>query len=607
MQIADRFLASDQVVRLGEGPFGPRFTTPEILAIEQRLIGSADALRGAGRASAPEQIVTQVIERRPSIGADQAEMVRRLLTDGDGIALVVGRPGTGKTYALNGAAEGWASAGLQIRGAAPTRAAAAELEAAAGIPTVSVSALLGELDERAAAHGPDGITALPRGGVLLVDEAAMVGSRPLARLHEHVEAAEGKLVLIGDHRQLPELEAGGLFRALAERSDPIELTEVRRHRHALDRDNVELVRQGRGAEAFETYRDAERVVMAPDADARREAMVADWWRSFADGQEAIMIAKRNVDVAELNTQARELLRASGALGQREVEVAGQPFAEGDVVLTRVNSTPHGVANRMRWRVAAIDAEGRIELERLADGRRAVLDRDYLDRVNPQSGAPALQHGYAGTIYVAQGQSVERAFLAAEAAMSLEEFNTALSRSVEQTDIYAVAAPEPAREEFSPREVEPPDPIDELVGSMERPAAQLAAMDEARAAPLRQLPTSELVPRAQEPLVEAELAERRRLVLAAARVSPPAYVREALGPRPEEPGKRARWERGLEEIERYRQAHGVTSSREALGAEPRSGFERAAYERARNHLAEAQRELGHSELSHELAHSIELAP
>ena len=149
MQIADRFLASDQVVRLAEGPFGPRFTTPEILAIEQRLTGSADALRGAGRARAPEQIVTQVIERRPSIGADQAEMVRRMLTDGDGIALVVGRPGTGKTYALNGAAEGWASAGLQIRGAAPTRAAAAELEAAAGIPTVSVSALLGEASTNA--------------------------------------------------------------------------------------------------------------------------------------------------------------------------------------------------------------------------------------------------------------------------------------------------------------------------------------------------------------------------------------------------------------------------------------------------------------------------
>jgi conjugative relaxase-like TrwC/TraI family protein len=603
VQVADEFLASEQVVRIAEGPFGPRFTTPEILVIEQRVIASAEALRGAGRCCAPEQLVAAVIERRPTIGADQAEMVRRLLTDGDGIALVVGRPGTGKTYALNGAADGWAAASHAVRGAAPTRAAAAELEAAAGIPTVSVAALLAELDERAA--NPDGITALPRGGVLLVDEAAMVGSRSLARLHDHVEAAEGKLVLIGDHCQLPELEAGGLFRALAERTDPIELTEVRRHRHALDRVNVELIRQGQGAEAFATYREGERVVIATDAEARREAMVADWWQSFAAGEKAIMIAKRNADVAELNFQARELLRASGALGQRELEVAGERFAVGDVVLTRVNSTPHRVANRMRWRIVEIDAEDRIALERLSDRRRALLDREYLERTNPQSGAPALQHGYAGTIYVAQGQSVERAFVAAEAAMSLEEFNTALSRSVEQTNIYAVAAPEPAREEIAPREPDRPDPLDELVGSMERPAAQLAALDEARAAPLRQLPTSELVARDEEPLVDAELAERRRLAIAAARVSPSAYVREAIGPRPEQPRERARWERGLAEIERYRQAHGITDAREALGAEPGSGFEQAAYERARNRLAEVQRELGRSELTHELAHSIEL--
>ncbi|MFN8163800.1 MAG: hypothetical protein U0R26_08195 [Solirubrobacterales bacterium] len=81
------------------------------------------------------------------------------------------------------------------------------------------------------------------------------------------------------------------------------------------------------------------------------------------------------------------MRASGALGSREVEVAGEAFAVGDVVLTRVNSTPHGVANRMRWRIAEIDAEHRIALERLSDGHRAILDRDYLERTNPQAAPP----------------------------------------------------------------------------------------------------------------------------------------------------------------------------------------------------------------------------
>ena len=52
----------------------------------------------------------------------------------------------------------------------------------------------------------------------------MVGSAELAALIEAADAAQAKLVLVGDHQQLGEIEAGGLFRALAERSDPISWT-----------------------------------------------------------------------------------------------------------------------------------------------------------------------------------------------------------------------------------------------------------------------------------------------------------------------------------------------------------------------------------------------
>ena len=52
----------------------------------------------------------------------------------------------------------------------------------------------------------------------------MVDSADLARLIDHAGAAEAKLVLIGDPAQLGEIEAGGLFSALAERTEPIPST-----------------------------------------------------------------------------------------------------------------------------------------------------------------------------------------------------------------------------------------------------------------------------------------------------------------------------------------------------------------------------------------------
>ena len=99
-----------------------------------------------------------------------------------------------------------------------------------------------------------------------------------------------------------------------------------------------------------------------------------------------------------------------------------------------------------------------------------------------------------------------------------------------------------------------------------------------------------------------LAERRRLVICADRVSPPAYITQALGEKPAGPAKLERWERGVDVIERHRQEHGIKDREHALGAEPRSGFERAAWERTANRLSSLQRELG---ISQEIGHSRDL--
>ncbi len=77
----------------------------------------------------------------------------------------------------------------------------------------------------------------------------MVDSATLARLIDHAQAAEAKLVLIGDPAQLGEIEAGGLFAALAHRTEPVVLDEVIRHRHDLDREGAKRIREGDGAEA----------------------------------------------------------------------------------------------------------------------------------------------------------------------------------------------------------------------------------------------------------------------------------------------------------------------------------------------------------------------
>jgi conjugative relaxase-like TrwC/TraI family protein len=501
-RLADEFLASDQVLKVSETPRAERFTTQRIWELERKALATAERMRGDAHGQAGELIAARVIQARPTLKADQREMVRRLLTEPEGIAVVVGEAGTGKTFAIVAAAEGWAQGGYELRAVAPTWRAANVLRAE-GLEATSVARLLAQM------QGGDGGEAdaslLSPRTVLLVDEAGMVGSADLAALIQAADAAQAKLVLVGDHQQLGEIEAGGLYRALAERTDPIVLDEVIRHNHDVDREAARMIREGEGGAALELYRSSERVTVAPDAEARREAMVADWHRAYSEGQDALMVAKRNVEVQRLNATARELLHGEGQLGQQEIEVGEARFAAGDQVITRVNDHANAIYNRERWQVEAVNAEqGRIVLSGIDQPRTVEIGPDYLSRTTPHGEAPALQHAYAVTTYCAQGTTVDRAYVMADPSMDKQEFYVATSRSREETYLYATPEIQAERAEYAPK---PPEreAIGHVAEAAERDRAQTAAHDEALRSELRKLPSEELIAR-RESLVGAAKRE-----------------------------------------------------------------------------------------------------
>src|SRR4051812_10108136 len=211
---ADAFLASESVVTVAETAKGTRYTTKRIWELERQALEAVERMAAAPRGEAGELVAARVIAARPTLNPGQREMIRRLLAGREGIAVVIGEAGTGKSFATVAAAEGWAQAGFELRVAAPTWRAANVLSAE-GLEAMTVAGLLRGLD-----HGELGLS--PR-SVLLVDEAGMVGSEHLARVIGHADEAGAKLVLVGDPEQLGSIEAGGLFSAIAQRTEPVRL------------------------------------------------------------------------------------------------------------------------------------------------------------------------------------------------------------------------------------------------------------------------------------------------------------------------------------------------------------------------------------------------
>src|SRR5207248_958639 len=99
------------------------------------------------------------------------------------------------------------------------------------------------------------------------------------------EAAQAKVVVVGDPKQLPEIDAGGLFASLASRLGYAELTRNRRQRDVQERAAAHELRHGQVERAMARLERNGNVHTADNADLLRDALVGDWYAARARGDD----------------------------------------------------------------------------------------------------------------------------------------------------------------------------------------------------------------------------------------------------------------------------------------------------------------------------------
>jgi ATP-dependent exoDNAse (exonuclease V) alpha subunit len=225
------------------------------------------------------------------------------------VSVLVGPAGTGKTFTLDAVPPSLRIAGHDVVGVAPSARAAHELATDAHIPSATIHRQLGAWD-----RGLDLPTART---VLVVDEAAMAGIRELERVMRPVIAAGGRVVLVGDHHQLPEITAGGRFAALATNPDVTIADPDRQPSPALnewERDALDELRHGHVAAAVAAYQEHDRIVVTDDrTDDDRHAAVDRWIDAHRNGTVPVLLAGTNDVVDALNQPVRARLLGAGLL------------------------------------------------------------------------------------------------------------------------------------------------------------------------------------------------------------------------------------------------------------------------------------------------------
>jgi len=413
-----------------QAPGSTLYATPEHVRTERALV-AATAAGGAAALPHPtaQQFLTGLAESGIELGPDQAAAVRGVLTSGARVETLIGPPGTGKSFVVGTIARGWTDAAHSDAGVPrrvfglATSQIATEVLAAEGLTARNVAAWLGtqrRLAAGAGSGGPrpvDGDQAwrLHAGDLVVVDESAMTDTAALTAIHAHVDGAGAKLLLVGDHRQLAAIGAGGAMDLLSQSGASYELAHARRFHHEWERDASLRLRAG-DESVLRTYHQQGRLLDSGTVQEAEASAARAWLGDTLAGRRSLLLVDTNEQAARVSAGIRAELVRLGHVQERGVLLGmqGTYAGVGDLVEARAiardlaghEGNPRGPINREHFRVQAVRPDGSLEVAAIAGrtadgdvlGDRLVLPASYV--------AEHLALGYASTVHAAQGGTVE---------------------------------------------------------------------------------------------------------------------------------------------------------------------------------------------------------
>jgi conjugative relaxase-like TrwC/TraI family protein len=405
-----------------DGGWEQRWTSRRLLAVEADLLAAFQPRPGS--CGALDSLLVEQVLSAPmlaGLGDDQLDTARRVTTQGLAVEVVVGRAGTGKTFTMNAVRAIYEEAGYRVVGVAPSGLAARGLATGAAITSYTFP--------RFARHAAATLTARH---VVVVDEAGMAGTVELHRVLTAARQAGAKVILVGDHHQLPEVAAGGGFAAAvaATTGYTAELTVNRRQAEPWEIAALDELRHEDVAAAFAAYQDHGRVIVHDKLDELHTTAIDHWWAAYRSGGDALLLAGTRAAAHALNRDGRARAAAEGLLHGPVLDVHGRQFQAGDRVILTRNDGHQWDLDQQQWcrvdngmigNIEHVDTTtGSVDV-RLINSRPIRLDRDYL-------AAGHLDHGYAVTVHKAQGVTCDYVFVVGPHGLYREAVYVALSRA-----------------------------------------------------------------------------------------------------------------------------------------------------------------------------------
>ena len=289
------------------------------------------------------------IEKREGIDLDDHQREAVYSAAGNGVLVITGGPGTGKTTTINAIIKYLEYEGLEMRLAAPTGRAAKRMSEATGREAQTIHRMLelsgGPDDDRLRTQFERNQDNPLETDVVIIDEMSMVDIYLMNALLKAI-AVGTRLILVGDVNQLPSVGPGNVLKDIidSECFQVVRLTKI--FRQALESDiikNAHLINEGRQIELGNKSQD---FFCLKRYDVQQilgvmVLLIRDKLPKFVkakpyDIQVLTPMRKGSLGVETLNGVLQSCLNPPSE-GKKEVQLGDTLFREGDKVMQIKNN------------------------------------------------------------------------------------------------------------------------------------------------------------------------------------------------------------------------------------------------------------------------------
>jgi len=390
------------------------FTTPKIRTLEENIVKLSHRVFS----NKIQNKVLESPEHMNQLNKGQQSALRELFKREDGVVILRGSAGTGKTH-LFGVVRKVIPKDQKIIALAPTKLAANELRSRG----YEANTIKGFLYKQ---HGLNKPTNL-EGAVILIDEAAMVGSTTYLELFKVAAASKAQIWLCGDDKQLPSVDAGGMFSILSQKFGHISLDEVVRQKNDWGIKVSEKLASGDVKGAVEVLYQENKLRVSENRKASFDSLLKDWAKSDCSLNSRLMLTVSNADVDRLNFGAREVLRQQGVLWGDDFLIENDKtkgsFAVNDRIIVTQTDKELGINNGEMGAISEATLEKFTIL--FDDGRKIEFDpKDVFFR-----------HAYAVTVFKSQSSSIRQIFCLHNSFSTRQNSYVGLTRQIEDLHLY----------------------------------------------------------------------------------------------------------------------------------------------------------------------------